>query len=205
MIARVAAELFRCLSVFALLWGLAVTDRCDGRVTQYDGLQRPGTVTDAAGGITSYVYGLNSGGNAFDSSGFKPTMMVDADGYVTSVVNDALYRTTQKAVAYDTGVWSATNTAYDAVGNAVQQTDPLGNTTTVGYDALNRVVSKTFADGTTNTFGYTSTGLKWQAVDELGQMTTTVYDGAGRAGPPLSPAPVPVLAVPGAAGAKANS
>ena len=190
VMASVAPQISRWLSVFALLWGLAVANKCDGCVTQYDGLQRPGTITDAAGGVTSHVYGLNSGGNAFDSSGFKPTMVVDVDGYTTLVTNDALYRTTQTAVGYATGLWSATNTAYDAVGNAVQVTDPLGNVTTTGYDALNRVVSKTFADGTTNSLGYTSTGLKWRAVDELGQVTTIVYDGAGRAtkvqAPPLS-------------------
>ena len=51
----------------------------------------------------SFVYGANSGGNAFDSSGFKPTWAQDASGYVTELVNDKLYRTTDKTVTYGAG------------------------------------------------------------------------------------------------------
>ena len=83
---------------------------------------------DAAGGVMSFVYGANSGGNAFDSSGFKPTWAQDASGYVTEVVNDTFYRTTDKTITYGDGLPPAP-IQYDIAGNPAQETDPLGRIT----------------------------------------------------------------------------
>ena len=140
---------------------------------------------------TLLSYGANSGGNAFDSSSFKPTHIIDPRGVVTDVVYDALYRPVSKTVGTMQGstevVVSTTATQYDNVGNAILTTDPLGHQTTVRYDALNRPVLTVNADGTWDSTLYTSTGLKWRVQDELWDFnkpnfhaTDTEYDGAGR-------------------------
>jgi YD repeat-containing protein len=153
---------------------------------QYDNLQR---VTDiytspdnSAQYHTQFSYGTNSGGNAFDSSSFKPTRTVDPRGFATKVTYDALYRPVAKAVQYNLGgAVSTTSTQYDNVGNAVRVTDPLGHQTATTYDALNRPVVTTLADNTTEQESYTSTGFKWKTIDPNGNATQTQYDAAGRA------------------------
>ncbi len=58
--------------------------------TVYDALQRPVSITDALGHATMFGYRENSGGSAFDSSGFKATLMQDANGYTKTITYDAL-------------------------------------------------------------------------------------------------------------------
>lgn len=174
---------------------ISVTDPRGGVVsTVYDALRRPITITDAVGAVTHLEYRANSGGTAFDSSGFKPTRSVDARGYVTTVTYDALYRPVSKSSSYGslTTQVATTLTEYDAVGNVVALVDPVGRRTETDYDALNRPWRVRYGITAPNTgqinadYGFTlntftSTGLKWEAVDEAGNSTTTGYDGAGRA------------------------
>jgi RHS repeat-associated protein len=171
----------------------SVTDPNLNQTTyQYDNLQRLSTMTDALGHSTHYYYdGGNSGAYAFDSSGFKPTKVVDPRNYQTLITYDGIYRTTQKSVQYQDSAFSTTNTVYDNLQNPLQVTDPVGNTTTTVFDALNRPTEIGYADGTTNLIAYTSTGLKWQVTDELLKSTLTQYDGAGRPVLLIEP-PVPV-------------
>ncbi len=138
-------------------------------------------IVDAMGNTTQFEYGTNSGGNAFDSSSFKPTQTTDPRGYITKVVYDALYRTTEKSIAYDSaGHTSSTFTQYDNVGDPVLVIDPLNNQTKTCFDALNRPIKTIYADDTTSLMAYTSTGFKWQVTDENGNVTQTQYDTAGR-------------------------
>ncbi len=168
---------------------LTMTDP-KGNVTTmaYDNLQRLITMTDAMDNSTQFVYGTNSGGNGFDSSGFKPVKTIDPRGIVTNVTYDAMYRPLVKSIVYQAGAPpAATTTQYDKVGNSVVTTDPLGHQTAMSYDALNRPIVTTHADGTSMQLFYTSTGLKWKAQDELWtaanplvHVAETHYDGAGR-------------------------
>ena len=121
------------------------------------------SITDALLNKSTFVYGANSGGNLFDSSGFKPTHTVDPLGYTSDVTYDALYRPVTKAAQYSFSATPAiTSTVYDFVGNVTLVTDPLGNQTSSQYDALNRPILVTAPDLSTTQFSYTSTGFKWQ-------------------------------------------
>ncbi len=143
--------------------------------------------TTAAPLVTTFTYGNNSGGNAFDASSFKPTSTTDPRGYTTTVAYDSLYRPVTESVQYaqasgnTSAAYANTTKTYDAAGNLLTVTDPLGNTTTTTYDALNRPNLVTYADGTNSTVKYTSTGLAYFKTDELGRQSQTDFDSAGRA------------------------
>ena len=161
-------------------------------VFDYDGFQRLKQVTNALNEVTQYSYaGPNAGGNAFDSAGFKPTTVTSPGGYLTTNDYDDLYRLTTSTRQYQLQVikngvvtqqplYSAVNYGYDAVGNQTSVRDALLQTTTVEFDALNRPYHTTYADTHDIWSYFTGTGLKYAAKDELGNVTTTQYDGAGR-------------------------
>ena len=163
----------------------------NGTVTrfEYDALQRLTKKTDDYGAghlnyVTTHEYGVNSGGSTFDSSGFKPTNVIDPRGFRTEVVYDDLYRPTQERSEYASGTYATVTKTYDPVGSLLTSTDPLGAVTMTTYDALRRPLTVTEAYGTalaaTSARAYTSTGLAWQFTDPLGRITATQYDSAGR-------------------------
>lgn len=47
---------------------------------------------------------------------------------------------------------------FDALGNKLSETDPLGNTLTFTYDAMSRMLTSTDADGYTTTYAYDALG-----------------------------------------------
>jgi RHS repeat-associated protein len=124
-------------------------------ISQYDVMGRLTATTDAMGNRNSFVYDPGTaqhvGGSAFDSSSFKVTYKYDPLGYVTRFTYDALYRLTKTEVQYELvsgakpwtipdSKFASTSTAYDAVGNAVLVTDPVGIQTVTYYDYLHRPV-----------------------------------------------------------------
>ncbi len=149
----------------------------------YDGLQRLTATTDARSQTTSFSYGANAGASAFDSAGWKPTRTLDPRNVSVDMVYDALYRPASHTLtdaSQSPVLVSQVRHAYDEVGNATGETDPLGHVTTTVFDALNRPTLVTFADATTQRMLYSGAGLKYQMVDELGRTTDLQYDGAGR-------------------------
>jgi len=74
--------------------------------------------------------------------------------------------------------------AYDAVGNALALTDPLGHTTQQSFDALNRPTVLTEAAGSSEqrvtTYGYDARGTNTSTVDPLGHTTQWTFEGRDR-------------------------
>jgi YD repeat-containing protein len=140
----------------------------------------------------------NPGGNAFDSSGFKPTEIIRHDAVLTATGTialhtyasyDALYRSLRTENEFESGQYAVTTNAYGtiAAGNETRQTtvtDARGKITRTLMDGLMRPTSVTDAHGTalastTQTF-HSSTGLVWKTIDPLGRVSETEYDKAGR-------------------------
>lgn len=131
------------------------------------------------------------GGSVFDNAGYKSLRTKDPRGFVTSYEYDKRYRVT-KTTLNDTvsGLIIVNKIGYDAVGNAVRQTDALGNVTTTEYDGLGRAVkvvlpSKAGGDSLNvppaqRSMKYTPSGQIWSTTDEMGQTTFNIYDHAGR-------------------------
>jgi RHS repeat-associated protein len=141
-----------------------------GRTTTfvYDELDRLAAVTNAISGTTVYSY--SAAGNLIAAQ--------DALGRVTAYGYDALDRLTlviENLVLGAGEEWDGvapascppaslpdenvcTQYEYDAVGNLLAVTDPLGRTVTMGYDALDRPL---------------------QIIDPLGDVTSFTYDVAG--------------------------
>ena len=69
---------------------------------------------------------------------------------------------------------------YDFVGNALTETDPLGNETSTAYDIFGNPTSVTYADGTSVSYEYNSLGLVTQKTDARGNTSRCEYDTAGR-------------------------
>ncbi|MFC5473581.1 HNH endonuclease [Paraherbaspirillum soli] len=124
---------------------------------------------DLAGHLTQQTKAAGTSAAATVSYGY------DALGNVTSITNERGYTTTQQfdaagrkiatAVPLNDGAdgqtpqFAVTTTQYDAFGNAVKVTDPLGHAGYFYFDQLNRAVLQ---------------------VDPLGYVTQTSYTGTGK-------------------------
>ena len=159
---------------------------------EYDGIQRLRFLRRLASEnsglsedfITQYIYGANSGGSAFNVSGFQPTDSIDSRGFRTEIDYDDRYLPVETRIEFLPGQFATTTRTLDKVGNPVTEVDPLGRTTVRTFDALDRLESETVAQGTleeaTTRTKYTSTGLQWRVTDPLDRETTSIFDGAGR-------------------------
>lgn len=160
----------------------------------YDELGRPVSVTAPA-------VQTESGGSApattrpttftgYDTFG-AVTESVDALGNVNRTAYDRLGRAiTETAPAYtapgstDTVAPTVTN-AYDALGNLVETTDPLGRVTKFEYDRQNRLTVKDAPVGTGDErarwkYTYTRTGELLSVTDPNGARAETTYDDLDR-------------------------
>jgi YD repeat-containing protein len=128
----------------------------------YDGLGDVLTVTDPDGNATSFTY---------DNLGRKAS---EIDALVDN--------------GHGTNAHPTTTYGYDAAGNLVQVTDPLGNITTTAYDALGRVTSVTQADpddagaqtSPVTSYVYDANGNTLSITDPNGNVTTSSYDALNR-------------------------
>jgi YD repeat-containing protein len=150
----------------------------------------------------------NPGGSAFDSSGFKPTLMIRHDAVLTSTgtitlhtcaAYDALYRPLRTETEYEANTYAVSSTAYGSIAagkEALQttSTDDRDKVTVTIMDGLLRATSVTDAHGTTlaatSQTVYSSTGLVWKTIDPLLRETETEYDAAARPVAVWQPDPV---------------
>lgn len=144
--------------------------------TSYDPRGNPTSVTDPVGNVTRYKY---------DTEG-NLAAEIDALGNKTTYGYDALGRKT-KEIHPDgttdpdgTSGTVTTTYSYDAAGNMISNTDPLGRVTRMAYDAADRLVRVTDPGGGVATYEYDALGRRTRAVDPKGHATTYEYDALGR-------------------------
>jgi YD repeat-containing protein len=136
------------------------------------------TTTDPMGHVTT---------NSTTKYG-NPTKVTDAAGNVTSAAYNTLNEPCWSYAGTSTNTCGspptgATVYSYDANGNLLSKTDPLGNKTTYTNDALGNVVSETDPQGNVTTFTYPTNGsgapisneLASESVDPTGLDLTTSY------------------------------
>ncbi len=95
-------------------------------------------------GVTSYSYDV----------GGLLTGIDFADGSAITYERDLLGRVTSQTVSAPSVAGTTTTYAYDAVGNLVTVTDPLGGQTTWTYDAVHRPSTRVLPNGVTTEWTY---------------------------------------------------
>jgi RHS repeat-associated protein len=147
----------------------------NGRITsKTDQLGRATVYTyDDAGRVTQVTYpdGRVSV-NIYDANGQR-TQVTDPTGSVTTLSYDALGRLVGQSNA---GTGTTSQTAFDAAGNKLSETDPLGHTTQYTYDAANHKTSITDALHHVTTFTYDAAGNQVSTQDANGNTTTQQFD-----------------------------
>ena len=163
--------------------------------------------TDPLGNTSRYLYNLSHGlleirdprgirpvRNEYDAQG-RLVAHIDAEGnrieYTHNIgarqelVTDRLGRATlfnydaQGNVLSQTDPLGKKSFTYDSRGNKLTETDPLGNTTTSTYDARNNVLAQTDPLGHVMTFTYNSLNRVLTITDSLGHITANTYDAHG--------------------------
>jgi RHS repeat-associated protein len=105
---------------------------------------------------------------------------LDTRGTVSAFGHDPADQRVAVTNAWGTSLQATNGFTFDANGNQVTATDPLGRTTTSVFDPLNRVVQVLYSDGTTNFTGYDGVGRRVAQTNQDGVVTRFGYDGAGR-------------------------
>ncbi|MEV6583754.1 RHS repeat-associated core domain-containing protein [Streptomyces sp. NPDC051582] len=176
---------------------LVETSDALGKVTYYtfDAANNLTAVKDPNGNTLSYTYDWD--GNRTSEStplGFKTTYGYDVSGRQTSRTDPRgnavgadpsqyTWRSTYDAVGNLIGetdpLGNKTAKVYDALNNLVEQTDPQGNKASYGYDALNRLVQTTAADGGVTKATFDASGNLATRIDANGHINTYEYDKNG--------------------------
>jgi RHS repeat-associated protein len=116
----------------------------------------------------------------YDSASNMTTRQ-DQRGDVTSYSYDAMNRLLTEALPDNNPSNHPVVTfAYDAAGNQISVTDPLGNVVTTTFDKLNRAIAVTDALSHTTSYGFDGAGNQITMTDPLGRVATTTFDAANR-------------------------
>lgn len=144
----------------------------------YTASQLPETMTDGAGGVTTFEYDARGYPTAvIDPEGRRTTFNPDARGFVISSVDPA-----GNVVGADP-LEHTIATAYDDMGRVLTSTNQLGQTTSYTYDEWGRLETLTTPLGFTTTHAYNLAGQLTSTTTELAASetatTTFEYDPAG--------------------------
>ncbi|MBL4660384.1 MAG: RHS repeat protein, partial [Alcanivoracaceae bacterium] len=155
-------------------------------LTEYNQLKRISATVDANGNRTEYTF--DDLGNAikisfadgttelatFDDEGNQLTS-TDRAGRVTKTIYDVANRPIETILPDGTPLDDSDNPraliTYNAIGQMVSITDPLGNVTQYEYDALGKRTKTIDALGNTTTVTFDSNGIITQKTDALGRIT----------------------------------
>ena len=185
-------------TVMSDIGGSASPDPARTTTRTFDDADRPLTITDPEGGVTTHVYDV--AGNLVqvtDARGFVHQYGFDANNMPTSE--------TVIAAVTDPGAPTPRNVTlytkvYDTAGRLTSTTDPLGRTTEYGYDNANRQTTTTLLNFDNRNATVRNIVLESVVFDAAGNPTskttagglrseTFVYDQAGRlTGSTLDPA-----------------
>lgn len=137
--------------------------------TGYDLVGRVTSLTDALGAVTGYEYdGAGRQTATVNPVGARTEYGYDAAGQLTQVVEDA------------TGDPATSTYTYDADGNQVTATDPLGATTGYTYDQVGQMLSTTSPSGAVTEYTYDEAGRPTSVTSPLGGTWAVGYDELGR-------------------------
>ncbi|WP_370939367.1 LamG-like jellyroll fold domain-containing protein [Amycolatopsis sp. cg13] len=150
----------------------------------------PPAAAESAGGQAVQTRARETTGyNAFG----EPTGARDANGNVSSTTYDRVGRVVEQASpdyrkpGESAAAKSITKVRYDAQGNVLSKTDPMGATTRFRYDQLNRPVERVDPKpdagdlpGGVWSYTYTTAGEQLSEMDPTGARTEATYDDLGR-------------------------
>ncbi|WLI89466.1 RHS repeat-associated core domain-containing protein [Massilia sp. R2A-15] len=165
-------------------------EAADGAVTRiiYDlRFDKPVSVTDAMGGVTTLRYDGNANlTDVIDALGQRTQYRYDGRGLPVEVV-DA--RGGSKRLAYNPGgqltehtdcSGQSTKFEHDADGNLARVRDALGNVTAYEYDLAGRLTEARYPDGGSEAFEYDALGRLTAHIDAAGHRTRYAFDAEGR-------------------------
>lgn len=138
----------------------------------YDAYHRVLSMTDPLNRMWRYEYDDPYMNNVARS--------IAPSGKVTAFTYDAEWRKTGETLGAGTAEAATTSYAYDAVGNLIRVTDPLGHVTTHAYDKRNRRISTTDALGNKTAWAYDAVGNMLTVTRPYSTVTTNVYDSMNR-------------------------
>ena len=204
---------------FTFTWGdnerLTVAADAGGTTTftyatlsTFSNVQAIASVRNQASGIFTYVYDANDRiSDLINQKGDRTTLVWDADGFRTAVINAKLLRTSysynnnaQITAVIDpllrrtTYVYDAfaersavvnpagerTTYVYNGYGQTIATINPLNFRTTQVRDVMNRVTADVDANGFRTTYLYDAMARRVATIDPLSRRTTQVYDLEGR-------------------------
>ncbi len=168
-----------------------------GRVTTftYDANGNLLTITDPLQNARTFTYDatFNTVTSSTDALGNRTTFEYDVKGNLTAITDPEqnlrpeaerlkttfTYNAFGQPLTTTDPVGNPTTFTYDDVGNLTSVQDPLGNTTTRSYDSVSRLIAQTDPLGKTTRFSYDLLNQLVQLQDPLNGRTTFGYDPNG--------------------------
>ncbi len=137
---------------------------------QYDARGRRTGVTDELGHQTTYTF------NLADLITQVTAPDPDGGGPLTAPVTTYAYDYFRRLTAVSQPGGGSISYSYDAAGNLLSLTDPVGNQTTYAYDGLNRLTIETNESGDWRSYDYDLAGNLSRVRDRNGRVLRFYYD-----------------------------
>lgn len=146
--------------------------------TTYDDYQRPLTVTDPLGRVTTYDYAL--GGFSHVHTEDKPSAITHPSGRREAFTYDGRWRPLTHTLGHGSIDAATTTHDYDLAGNLESVTDPLGRVTSFAYDNRNRKTHQYAPLSRTTRWEYDAAGNVTKVIQPDTTYTRQAYDTMNR-------------------------